>query len=278
MNKPHTFALFASIPHSGIAIPPETYWLKDLSPSVLMCDVDAFVDDLYKPTLEYFDIPSVIFKWHRYSIDANRFSTDISLKTVEMPKDKLSQSAQESPSDIHWHKTTKGYVLISKPLSETLHKELIEKYFNPFHQKIKKLISNFKKQGNTSIYFLDLHSMPSKGLNFHKDKGEIRKQVVISNNHGQSCSKTFTELVVKAYKIAGFEVGLNWPYVGGAITQHYGNPKTGLHGLQIELNRGLYMDEETKHKTSRYTHIQKQLKQAIAYIIKHQKTLSKSQE
>ena len=268
------FALFASIPHSGTIIPPEAYWLKSLNPSLLMCDVDAFVDDLYKHTLDHFNIPFVVFKWHRYSVDANRFSTDISSKTVEMPKKhKLKQNTKENPSDIHWHKTTQGDVLIPKPLSQTLHKELIRKYYDPFHQKIKRLISHFQNQGQRSIYFLDLHSMPSQGLDFHRDKGEIRKPIVISDNQSQSCSKNFTELVVKAYETAGFKVGLNWPYSGGAITQHYGNPKIGLHGLQVELNRALYMDEKTKQKTSGYTHIQKQLKQAIAYIVKHQKSL-----
>ena len=28
------------------------------------------------------------------------------------------------------------------------------------------------------------------------------------------------------------------------ITEHYGNRPLGVHALQIEINRGLYMDEE----------------------------------
>ena len=106
--------------------------------------------------------------------------------------------------------------------------------------------------GNKGIYLMDLHSMPSKGLDFHRDTGESRKEIVISDNKGKSCSEAFKDLILRAYKSAGFEVALNWPYTGGAITQHYGQPSLGQYSLQVELNRKLYMDEETKNKNSNY--------------------------
>ena len=43
----------------------------------------------------------------------------------------------------------------------------------------------------------------------------------------------------------GYKVGINKPYAGGFITEHYGRPARGLHALQIEVNRSLYMDEKT---------------------------------
>ena len=42
---------------------------------------------------------------------------------------------------------------------------------------------------------------------------------------------------------AGFRVALNTPYSGGHTTRHYGRPRTGVHALQIEVARSLYMDE-----------------------------------
>jgi N-formylglutamate deformylase len=41
----------------------------------------------------------------------------------------------------------------------------------------------------------------------------------------------------------GYSVRRNVPYPGGHITDHYGQPAAGLHSLQIEINRGLYLDE-----------------------------------
>lgn len=268
-NKNETFPLLVSIPHSGVQIPPEADWLKGIEPSVLMCDVDAYVDELYNSVLKEFKIPTIVFKWIRYAVDVNRFSIDISDETVEGG----NELAGKSPSDVHWHKTTKGDTLIQEPLSQELHKNLIAKYFDSFHDQIQTQIEEFKSLGNNRIYLLDLHSMPSRGSDFHRDPGANRPQVVVSDVGGQSCSRTFRDLVLNAYQTAGFETALNWPYKGGAITQQYGHPQSGQEALQVELNRKLYMDEETKDKNSDYKEIQKLLKKAITYIMENKNRL-----
>ena len=43
----------------------------------------------------------------------------------------------------------------------------------------------------------------------------------------------------------------NKPYAGGFITEHYGNPAAGLHAIQLEINRGLYMDERRYARSTR---------------------------
>ena len=269
-NKP----ILVSIPHSGIQIPKPATWLKGLPPELLKCDVDAFVDELYAPVLQKTAIPSVIFKWHRYSVDMNRFAWDISPQTVYRAQELLKtlykhkKALQKSPSSIHWHKTTKAQLLIKKPLSQKNHKILIKKYFDPYHQQIQKQVQLFKNQGHKKIYLMDMHSMPSKALAYHKDRGEFRTEVVVGNNQGQSGSKEFTDLVIKAYQQAGFKVALNWPYSGGAISCFYGHPQKGQEAIQIEINRKLYMNEKSKQKNKNYKNIQLKLDIAISYINK----------
>ena len=271
-HKRQNLPLFVSVPHSGWQIPTEAYWLKKLPHSLLMCDVDAYVDELYLPVLKKLHIPSIVFKWNRYSIDANRFQTDISSKTVERAEELLKtiyknrKFRQKNPSSIHWHKTTKGQLLIKKAIPQKTHKLLIRKYFVPFHEQIRKNFEVLKKSGYRTVYLIDLHSMPSKGLAFHKDKACFREDIVIGNNKGKSCSKKLTNLVVKSYKEAGFKVSLNWPYKGGAITYAYGQPHKGQEALQIELNRKLYMDEKTKKKNRNYKIIQIKLDLAFQKI------------
>ena len=276
------FPLFVSIPHSGLQIPPLANWLKNIEKSVLMQDVDAFVDDLYQPALNKYAIPFIFFKWHRYSVDANRFVSDISDLTVEqgasLSKEKRLDAKgafqkDKSPSDIHWYQTTRGDPLIRKPLSRETHESLIKFYLKPFHKEIQGHIERFKRAGKRNVYLLDLHSMPSQALSFHRDTGEKRKDIVISDNEGCSSSIQFRDLVLKAYRVAGFEVALNWPYKGGAVTQSYGQPSLGQHCLQVELNRKLYMDEKTKQKNSTYKKTQSQLKKAIAFIMQNQELL-----
>ena len=263
-----------SIPHSGLKIPQPAEWLKKIPKPLLMCDVDAFVDDLYFPALKKLHIPFFVFNWHRYAVDANRFKTDISPNTVERAGELLKtiykneKLLQKNPSNIHWHKTTKGNLLINKAISQKTHRLLIQKYLTPYNEQIKKKFKYFKQKGYKRVYLIDLHSMPSRGLAFHKDKGSFRKDIVIGNNKGRSCSKKFTELVVQAYRQAGFKVGLNWPYKGGAITLSYGQPERGQEALQVELNRKLYMDEKTKKKNKNYKNIQIKLDKAFQEIVK----------
>ena len=300
--------LFASIPHSGLKIPAPAHWLKALPFDVLMCDPDLYVDELYEPALKKYQIPFFVFEWHRYGVDANRFPFNISEQTVEKANELIKTHYQRepasSPSDIHWHKTTLGYLLIKKALTESTHRLLIEKYLNPFHKKIKTHIQNLKQQGEQKIYLLDLHSMPSQATAFHKDTGRLRTEVVIGDNEGKSCSPAFRDLVISAYKKAGFQVALNDPYQGGAIIKQYGKQSISLQkangitsketqnqdpfqddeeaeaewtfketqnhlqeALQIELNRKLYMNEVTKEKNKHFSKIQKQLQVAFDHIV-----------
>ena len=77
-------------------------------------------------------------------------------------------------------------------------------------------------------------------------RGEIATpDIILGDNNGQSCSSEIVELVEKACLNEGFTVARNKPYSGGFTTQTYGRPETGIHTLQIEINRAIYMNEET---------------------------------
>ena len=61
--------------------------------------------------------------------------------------------------------------------------------------------------------------------------------------YGTSCARAIADTAEDALTRFGYAVERNKPYAGGFITEHYGQPATGRHALQIEINRGLYMDE-----------------------------------
>jgi N-formylglutamate amidohydrolase len=64
------------------------------------------------------------------------------------------------------------------------------------------------------------------------------------------------EAAVSCLRSLGFSVVRNKPYAGGYITEHYGRPARGYHAIQIEINRGLYMDEERQVLTSGFASLQ----------------------
>jgi len=58
-------------------------------------------------------------------------------------------------------------------------------------------------------------------------------------------------------------VSRNKPYAGGFITEHYGQPGKGLHAMQIEVNRCLYMDERTLQQTSGFQRLKTDLSRFV---------------
>ena len=62
----------------------------------------------------------------------------------------------------------------------------------------------------------------------------------------------------------GYSVRRNDPYAGGYITRHYGRPREGLHALQIEIARELYMDESRIERLPGFVAVRHKITQLIA--------------
>jgi len=248
-----------TVPHAGEEIPKNVHWLQELSEPHLMRDVDRYVDKIYEPTAQKLKIPFIKTQWHRYVVDLNRFPGDFDAQAVEG----ASHPQGTHPKGLHWSVTTHGEPLIEKPMSRDLHLTLLKNYYEPFHQKVEEFRSK-----NRPLLHLDCHSMPSLGTELHADPGQHRPDIVISDYHGKTCNPALRDMVLTAYQDVGFEVAYNYPYVGGGVTRMYGNPKEGFHNIQIELNRKLYMNEETKKRVPKvFTESQERIAKAIEILM-----------
>lgn len=256
-------SLLVTIPHSGERIPTQASWLNGLPEEILMCDVDRYVDFLYEPTLQSLRIPYAKTEWHRYAGDLNRIPEDVDAGSVEGHK----TAAGTNRRGFLWAITTYNHPLMPSAIPAKMHQELVELIYEPFHASVRKLYENFESAGRKKIYHIDAHSMPSVGTKEHRDPGERRAEIVISDCHGKSCEPAFRDLVIAAYVTAGFKVGYNWPYFGGRVSETYGEPAKNHHAIQVELNRDLYMDEKTKKlKPIQAAAVQKKLNAALTYV------------
>lgn len=232
---------FVTIPHAGEKVPELTPWLKSLPEPTLMRDVDRYVDVLYSSSIEMLKIPFVKTDWHRYAADLNRVPDDIDAGTVVGNSNAIGTFSR----GFHWAHTTLKEQLMPHPMSLQTHQQLVDLIYRPFHQQVQEQYA-FGFENGAVVYHLDLHSMPSVGTSEHRDPGQLRADVVISDCKGLSASKEFVDLVLVSYARAGLKVAYNWPYFGGRVSEQYGKPKLGQHAVQVELNRALYMDEDTK--------------------------------
>src|SRR5262249_9705543 len=96
---------------------------------------------------------------------------------------------------------------------------------------------------------IDCHSMPSVAGS--KDD-RPRADFVIGDRYGTSCVPVVAETIEAALTGVGYSVSRNKPYAGGFITEHYGNPSVGIHAIQLEVNRALYMDERRYERSANF--------------------------
>src|SRR5713101_3636050 len=115
----------------------------------------------------------------------------------------------------------------------------IEGLYKPYHRALRRLFTRVHRDFGAAV-LIDCHSMPSSAG--AKDE-RPRADVVLGDRYGTSCVAAVAETVEATLRAQGYSVSRNKPYAGGFITEHYGNPAAGLHAIQLELNRALYMDE-----------------------------------
>ena len=93
-----------------------------------------------------------------------------------------------------------------------------------------------------------------------------RCDIVIGDRFGTSCDAEITDRIEASLRACGYQVARNRPYAGGFITEHHGAPGNGLHALQIEINRALYMDEVSLARRSRFPALRGDLDAMIGHL------------
>src|SRR5246500_3405377 len=127
----------------------------------------------------------------------------------------------------------------------------IETLYKPYHRALRRLI-NKAHQAFGAVMVVDCHSMPSIGVSRDEPR---RPDLVIGDRYGTSCASMLPDMVEETMSRLGYSVGRNKPYAGGFITEHYGNPASGLHTIQLELNRAIYMDERRRERSARFAQV-----------------------
>ncbi len=102
----------------------------------------------------------------------------------------------------------------------------------PYHRAIADALASARTRFGVAV-LLDLHSMPPLGAG--------RPRVVVGDRFGRAAAPRFVARVEQA--AAGHSVARNTPYAGGHILDRHGAPMRGVHAIQVELDRRLYLDE-----------------------------------
>ncbi|GJL79845.1 MAG: N-formylglutamate deformylase [Nitrospinaceae bacterium] len=213
-----------SIPHGGTKTPQEISDRVCITQKDLFEDGDAFTREIYgiRDEVQAF------------------IETDIARAFVDLNRE-TSDRPPKNPDGIVKTKTCHGQPIYSPGLllDETIGEELIQKYHDPYHKKIRELLNTHSgiKLG------LDCHTMEPVGPPIAPDSGKERPLICLGNNYGKSCSdewvQKLAECLQEGFHLKAGDVTINEPFAGGYITRKYGNDP--VPWIQIEMNRKLYL-------------------------------------
>ena len=239
VNSNNSIPIIISIPHSGTLY--SNIFLKNilLSKKELQFSEDNYVDKVLEKVLSQ-DVSYVKANFPRSFIDVNRspLELDSLMVSSNIPIiDEFNLTKVKSGIGVIHRVSYYGNEIYDHLLTRReIVKRLLNNYF-PYHNALKLLIKNAKKINNR-VLVLDFHSMPSRFLDNSVD-------IVIGNNFNLSCNETISTKIINYFYDYNYSLSINDPYSGGFITKFYGKPMDRINILQIEINRSLYMNEDT---------------------------------
>lgn len=206
---------------------------------------DFHVDELFQLAPD-FGAPLLMAHYPRAYVDLNRAENELDPLLIRDPLPQSSAMISERVAaglGTLARVVAIGMPIYHKPLSLAEAKARIARIHTPYHQALDALLSAAHKHHGWSV-LLDCHSMPSKPLRAGEgDQHGFDADIVLGDCHGTSCDPRLINRAEDILHDLGYRVARNDPYAGGYCTQHHGRPHEGRHALQIEINRGLYMDE-----------------------------------
>jgi N-formylglutamate amidohydrolase len=255
--------VFAS-PHSGRRYPAEFVENSLLDALSIRRSEDSFVDELFAAAPDH-GAPLLRAHFPRAFIDPNRepFELDPAMFEDELPDFANTQSSRVAAGlGTVARMVANGHDIYRGKLRFADIADRINAYYRPYHRTLRRLIDDTKANFGYCMV-IDCHSMPSVGGPMDPDAGHGRADFILGDAFGSTGDKILTETVENTLRAIGHSVTRNKPFSGGYTTRHYGRPTEGVHAVQIEINRGLYMDETTITRGPGMALLQDHLSQVI---------------
>jgi N-formylglutamate amidohydrolase len=231
-------------PHSGTRYPEHFIAASRLDPLALRRSEDSFVDELFA-TAPHVGAPLVKALFARAYCDANRepYELDPAMFEDELPAFANTASLRVAGGlGTIARVVGAGGEIYRRKLTFAEAEARISGCYRPFHAAVSRLLSATRALFGVAV-LIDCHSMPSIGGPMDRDEGRSRPDIVLGDRFGSACAPQLVDVAEHVLTKLGYRVARNHPYAGGFNTHHYGQPVKGVHALQIEINRALYMDE-----------------------------------
>lgn len=248
--------LFSS-PHSGRIYPRSFVAASRLDARTLRRSEDTFVDELFSGVLAL-GVPLIAARFPRAFVDVNRepYELDPRMFADPLPPFANTRSVRVAGGlGTIARIVADSHEIYHRPLALDDALARIELLYKPYHHALGELLAGLHARFGIA-FLIDCHSMPSTAVG---EERAARPDIVIGDRYGTTCDGAFSDRVQALFEQRGYSVRRNRPYAGGYITERYGGPDQGVHAIQLEVNRGLYMDEASFVRTAGFARLKADL-------------------
>ena len=256
--------LIFSSPHSGRRYPAELLRMSRLDRHSLRQSEDGYVDLLFAAAPQ-FGAPLLRALFPRAWVDVNRARDELDQR---MFADPLPSNADTRSNRVRAglgvipRIVADGQDIYDRKLRFFEARRRLAECYDTYHRELSGLISEARARFGCAV-LIDCHSMPSAGALPFRDT-EKPLDIVLGDRFGASCSGAITACAEQTLASLGYHVSRNAPYAGGHVASAYGRPLEGVHVLQIEINRALYLDERRLARTEGFDRLRDNLKVLMA--------------
>jgi N-formylglutamate amidohydrolase len=258
--------IFAS-PHSGRDYPGELLRNSRLDRHALRQSEDSYVDLLFDEAPR-FGAPLLRALFPRAFVDVNRARDELDPRMFsdDVPKHADTRSSRVIAGlGVIPRIVADGQDIYARKLYYFDAKRRLSACYDPYHAALHRLIDAARDRFGVAVV-IDCHSMPSAGGAPFR-AGEPRIDFVLGDRFGSSCDPAIVAETEDALRSFGYQVARNAPYAGGYVASSYGRPREGVHVLQIEINRALYLDERRIARTNGFEALRRDMTALIERLV-----------
>lgn len=232
--------IFAS-PHSGRDYPADFLASAVLDRQAIRSSEDAFVDHLFAAAPRL-GAPLLAARAPRAFIDLNRAADEFDPAVIEGIQRVPHNPRVSSGLGVIPRVVAGGRAIYRGKLSLAEAERRISRFWHPYHEALAELIDETRAAFGSTI-LIDCHSMPHEAIEAHSRPGQPRPEVVLGDRFGVAAGQEVMDRVQAAFEASGLRVVRNAPFAGAYVAQAYGRPTRGVHVVQVEIDRSLYMNE-----------------------------------
>jgi len=245
-------ALVFASPHSGDVYPADMGAAAGLSIASLRSAEDALVARLVADGPRH-GAPLIEGRIGRAYVDLNRDPEEFDPVLVDGAPDRVGPKTAAGYG-VAPRLAGDGTPLYDRRLSMAEARARIAAVHRPYHAALAGLMEQARARHGRAV-LIDWHSMPARA---------VGAEVVLGDRHGAACRSRLTRRLRALFEDLGWRVSLNRPYAGGWSTQAWGRPDEGFEAIQIEISRGLYLDETTQAPNATHAMTRRALSRVIA--------------